>query len=213
MSASFPFNLIHSSFIQSHSNCWLGLGRPTSVRQPNIKRPPVDSMEKTKLPCPHCGDPLEARQWGMEPYRRIEAVTPSGLILLKHSGELLLSLFQFDMNLAMNLTLLRLTLNLFLLWFLIFLGAQVLVCTICLAGRQGVRAPDKNWRDATMSADDLEDMPPKFRQHLVRRHSLMASSLEAKAMISYAKALMCPFLHSPPEQVIKLLIYLCQQVL
>ena len=76
------------------------------------------------------------------------------------------------------------------------------MCTICLAGRQGVRAPDKNWRDATMSADDLEDMPPKFRQHLVRRHSMLASSHEAKAMISYAKALMCPFLHSPPEQVI-----------
>ena len=60
-----------------------------------------------------------------------------------------------------------------------------------------------------MTVDDLAEMPPKFRQHLFRKHETLASSTEGKKMISHGKALICPLLHPPlTPQVLRVIVSL-----
>ena len=71
---------------------------------------------------------------------------------------------------------------------------------MCLAMQQGLN--EEQWREATMEASDLEEIPAKFRQHLWRRHGKLAREEEAQCMISFAKILLCPHLHERRSEVV-----------
>ena len=84
--------------------------------------------------------------------------------------------------------------------FILIIGALLLPCPKCLATRQGLT--EEKWREATMEASDLEEIPAKFRQHLWRLHGMRARDEEAQCMISFSKILLCPHLHERRPEVI-----------
>ena len=76
----------------------------------------------------------------------------------------------------------------------------MLPCPMCLVRRQGLN--EEKWREATMEASDLEEIPAKFREHLWRQHGKRAREEEAQCMISFAKILLCPHLHERRPEVV-----------
>ena len=73
--------------------CHLGSSGKQKRKSQSLKRkktttpPQPDEMPVTSFPCPGCDFPLEAREWGEDPRKRTEVLTPTGWVLIKISGE------------------------------------------------------------------------------------------------------------------------------